>query len=202
MCGLSDLLKYVDYFFFFTYNAWFTPLCRGLPAIFSLGGGNKFIGERLKGGWLWSGFDGGKGCVQMICMALRSMGDRWYPWVILCGVGGKPNPASLSGPALSPRSADAPLSSRAERTATSMRGEVGLLSTHLVMMGFGLHGDVLRWKALGSNGAFKHLGDFMWGRWTPGLDLHPVRPAAPGVRTLHFPPRRRGPVPACRGRPG
>ena len=131
MCGLSDLLDYVIFFYLHT---WVARLCRGLPSLYFLGGGNKFLGERLEGGWLWSEFDGGKGCVQMISMALGSMGDRWYPWVILCGVGGKSNPASLPGPALIPRSADAPLSSRVERTTASMRGEVRLLSTHLAMV--------------------------------------------------------------------
>ena len=194
-------LNIVNYYFF-TY-------IRGLPLFvgvyhlyFFLGGGNKFKGERLEGGWLWSGFDGGKSCVQIICMAFGSMGDRWYPWVILCGVGGKPSPASLPGQPSPPGVRTLHFPPGRREPLPVCEGRLGCYPLTSWWWVYGLHGDILKWKALGTNSAFKHLGDFMWGRWTPGLHLHPARPAAPGVRTLHFPPRRRGPVPACKGRPG
>ena len=165
---------------FFTY-------IRGLPLFvevyqlyFFLRGGNKFIGERLEGGWLWSGFDGGKGCVQMICMALRSMGDRWYPWVILCGVGGKPNPARCLGQPSAPGVRTLHFPPGRREPLPVCEGRLGCYPPTSRWRVYGLHDDILKWKALGTNIAFKHLGDFNNKTWCN----------ATGLKVFKWSPRR------------
>ena len=111
---------------------------------------------------------------------------RWYVWPWGLGVTGdshgwfyvgwwKAQPRLAARQALSPRSVDAPFSSWVERAASSMQGEVGPLFSHLNMMNLWLTWWYLgEMEGLRCEWCFRHLGDFMWRRWTPSTYNQPA----------------------------